>query len=310
MLGSLLDVRRNSMFDVAASVAPVLTLDEHHRSRPHLVDLVARRVYGGAFAVSHRTPLNECLDCIHAERLHGRRTANGVVRAEVDRVVELLRERLSAGVGSVGVVTPFRQQADALEEAVLAEFSADELESLDLRVGTVHAFQGNERDDVIVSLGIGPDEKAASWRFVDDPHLFAVLTTRARYDLTLLYSADPPGGGLMAAYLAQADSPPGRPRDRTVSRWATALATELRRAAVSLVTGYAAGNHTVDICCYGLRRPLAVLTEVHPDGVAAHVERAEALVRMGWQVADVFERPMATPERVVVELLARLRIGA
>ncbi|HVF05800.1 MAG TPA: ATP-binding protein [Frankiaceae bacterium] len=306
LLSALLDVRRNSTFDVAAAVAPVLTLDEHHRSRPHLVDLVARRVYGGAFAVAHRSPLTEGVDCIHAERIEGRRNAVGAVPAEVERVVALLRERLAAGVPSVGVVTPFRPQSDALEAAVLAEFTADELQALNLRVGTVHAFQGNERDDVIVSLGIGPREKAASWRFVDDPHLFAVLTTRARTDLTLVYSADPPARGLVAAYLAQADTPPGRPRDGGVSEWATALACELRRGGADIVTGYPAGRHVVDICWYGLDRPLALVTDVHPLGVDAHVERAEALVRIGWRVVEAFQRPMATPERVAVELLARL----
>ncbi|HWL37056.1 MAG TPA: AAA domain-containing protein [Frankiaceae bacterium] len=306
LLAALLDVRRNSAFDVAAAVAPVLNLDEHHRSRPHLVELVAKQVYGGTFAVARRSPVTESVDCIHAERLDGRRAAHGVVPAEVDRVVELLRERLAAGVPSVGVLTPFRAQADALEAAVLRAFTADELAALNLRVGTVHAFQGNERDDVIVSLGVAPGEKAASWRFVEDRHLFAVLTTRARMETTVLHSADPPERGLLAAYLAQANHPPGRPRDRAVSRWGMALAAELRRAGADVVTGYEAGRHVVDVCWYGLARPRALVTDVHPGGVAAHIERAEALVRYGWEVVEALQRPMATPERVVVELLARV----
>ncbi|MDQ1429363.1 MAG: hypothetical protein QOK39_2839, partial [Acidimicrobiaceae bacterium] len=68
----------------------------------------------------------------------------------------------------------------AFHSLYLEAFSADDLEALDLRIGTVHAFQGNERDLVFASLGIGPDQSGASWRFVEDPHLFAVLMTPER----------------------------------------------------------------------------------------------------------------------------------
>jgi hypothetical protein len=30
---------------------------------------------------------------------------------------------------------------------------------------------------IIASVGIGPEESAVSWRFVEDPHLFAVFMT-------------------------------------------------------------------------------------------------------------------------------------
>ena len=125
-------------------------------------------------------------------------------------IVEL--ERLRAfGARIIGVVSQFRAQADALEAAVLGRFSTDDLEALDLRVGTVHAFQGNERDTVLASLGVGHEADSASWRFVEDPHLFTVLVTRSRRHFTVVVSGDPPAGGLVAAYLAQADTPPGPP---------------------------------------------------------------------------------------------------
>jgi hypothetical protein len=306
VVAAKLDVRRNSTFDVAASAAPVVTLDEHFRSRPHLVEYVARAVYGGAFAVARRNPDTEVVDCIEVECVPGRRGKDGAVAAEVARAIDLVRERHAAGRRSVGVVTPFRAQADALEAAVLAAFGADELHALNLRVGTVHAFQGNERDDVIVSVGVGPDENATTWRFVDDPHLFAVLTTRARTATTLLRSADPPPRGLLAGYLAQADEPPGRPPNGGVAPWAAALADDLRAAGVDLVTAYPAGRHVVDVAVYGTT-PVAVVAGVHPEGADAHVDRAVALLRNGWRVVEALPRPyLASTEAVVVELLGRL----
>lgn len=307
LLAATLDVRRNSAFDVAAGAAPVTTLDVHFRSRPHLVEYVAHRVYGGAFAVAKRTPATESVDCIHSVRVAGRRGRSGVVQAEVEHVVSHLRDLRREGVTSVGVVSPMRAQADALEAAVLGAFGADDLIAMNVRVGTVHAFQGNERDHVVVSLGVGPATRA-SWRFVEDPHLFAVLATRAREDVTLVRSADPPDGGLLAGYLAQADVAPGRPPPGPVSPWASLLAGELAGAGLDVVAGYPAGRERIDVCVYR-RHPVAVVADLHPEGPAAHVERCTTLLRHGWDVVEALPRPYApvTPAEVVAALAARLR---
>jgi len=311
VLAARLDVRRNSTFDLAAGAAPVLVLDEHFRSDPHLVDFVARRLYDGRVQVATRSPRTEWKDCVDVVRLNGRRGTDGVVRAEVERAVAELRTLSRAGRTSVGVVTPFRAQADAIEEGVLAAFSADELEALDLRVGTVHAFQGNERDVVIASVGIGPDQGAASWKFVEDPHLFAVLMTRARRRMTILVSADPPTGGLMATYLAQADSPPGPPKPAgPVGPWASSIADDLASAGVPILTAYPTGRHVVDICVDDAGRCLGIECGVHPAGPEAHIDRHLALTRNGWELLEAY--PSRWGERraeLVVNLLGTLKPG-
>ena len=288
-VASRLDVRRNSAFDVAAAVAPVLTLDEHFRSFPHLVDFVARRLYGGVVSVATRSPRTDSVDCVEVVRIQGRRDAEGVVRTEVERVLAELKELHRRGERSVGVVTPFRAQADALERASLAAFSADDLAALDLRIGTVHAFQGNERDVVLASIGLGPDDGPGAWRFVEDPHLFAVFVTRARRRMILVRSADPPPGGLAEAYLAQADSPPGRPTPAgAVSPWAAEVSRDLTAAGVPATTAYPAGRHLVDVCLDDRLRSVGLECDVHPAGPDAHIERHLALRRSGWDLVDAY----------------------
>ena len=73
LLVGRLDVRRNSLFDVAAGVAPATVLDEHFRSSPHLIGFVARRLYGGRLHVATRSPSTEGRDCIDVVRMAGRR---------------------------------------------------------------------------------------------------------------------------------------------------------------------------------------------------------------------------------------------
>ncbi|MBW3575552.1 MAG: hypothetical protein KY450_11895 [Actinobacteria bacterium] len=308
LLAARLDVRRNSTFDVAAGVAPVLALDEHFRSDPHLVEFVSRRIYAGEVQVATRSPSTESRDCVHVVRLDGRRDEAKVVRTEVAEVVRELRRLRRAGADSVGVITPFRAQADALEEAVLDAFTADDLEALDLRVGTVHAFQGNERDVVLASLGLGPDDGPTSWRFVEDPHLFTVFVTRARRRLVLLVSADPPAGGLMADYLAQADAPPGRPAPvEDVGAWAGAVADRLCSAGVPVTTAYPTGRHVLDVCLEDSSHDVAVECRVHPEGADRHIERHLALRSAGWTLLEAYRSKWGErPAELTLELLRRL----
>jgi hypothetical protein len=283
-----LDVRRNSAFDTAAAVAPVLTLDEHFRSNPHLVEWVARTLYSGTIHVATRSPRTECIDCVDVVHTTGHRDKAGVVQGEIGVVIDNLRRLRQQGARSVGVVTPFRAQAEALEAAVLAAFHADDLTFMDLRVGTVHGMQGNERDVIVASIGIGPED-TSSWPFVEDPHLFTVLVTRARDHMVLVLSADPPPTGLFAQYLAQADDPPGPPPPAgPVDPWAEAIAHDLETAGLPVRTAYPTGRHVVDVCVGDSRRAVSVECCIHPGGPASHVRRHLALRRTGWDVVEAY----------------------
>ena len=305
-LRTQLDVRRNSLFDAAAAVSPVHLLDEHFRSAPHLIDVVARTLYDGRLRVATRSPATHGLDCVHLRTTTGARDPAGVVREEVDEVISCLRA-LGSGPGHVGVVTPFRAQADAIEAAVLAAFTADDLVRLGVRIGTVHSFQGNERQTVYCSLAL-TDDDPGGWRFANDPHLLAVMLTRARTTMTVIASCSPPAESLLGTYLASADAPPGAPSPAGVAgAWARWLADELRRSSVELWERYPTGHHVVDIASVRAGRPVAVVCDLHADGIDAHLDRHLALARAGWDVLDALEPAWDDDRpRLVVELCHRL----
>jgi hypothetical protein len=284
-----LDARRNGAFDIAAGSAPVITLTEHFRSDPHLIDFVAHRVYDDKILVATRNPESETVDCIDVVRVEGRRDEDDVVHAEVRRIVDELRVLSHQSHHSVGVITPFRAQADALEEAVLAAFDADALQAMDLRVGTVHAFQGNERDVVLASLGIDADCGPSTWRFAEDAHLYTVMVTRARRRFVVVCSSDAPPGGLLADYLAQADRPPGRPQPAAdVDGWAAELGAGIAAAGTPALAGYPTGRHVVDVCVGDAMSYYGLSCGVHGDGPDAHIERELALRRAGWPMREAF----------------------
>ncbi|WP_422774051.1 DEAD/DEAH box helicase [Plantactinospora sp. WMMC1484] len=214
-LDNRVDVRRVSAFDLAAGAAPVTWLDEHYRCAPHLIEFSANRFYGGRIAVATRHPRNETADVIDVVPVSGAGTETGVNRAEIASAVAEIRRLAEAGRTGIGVITPFRAQADALEAALVAAFPVTEIERLGLRVGTVHSFQGSEAETVVVSLAVTDPVPAGRLRFLTDPHLFNVMVTRARRRMVVLTSQPEPNG-LIGDYLRHAGSPPG-PRGEPVT---------------------------------------------------------------------------------------------
>jgi hypothetical protein len=317
-----LDVRRLSAFDVAAGAAPVTWLGEHFRSAPHLIEFSAERFYGGRIALVTRHPRTECVDAIDVVRVDGT-VEDGVNHAEVAAVVDVVRHLAATvgpdtaggrGVASIGVVTPFRAQADALEAALLAAFPAEDIERLGLRSGTVHAFQGSEADIVVVSLGLVDDDSPARVRFVADPNLFNVMVTRARQRMVVVTSLTSPQG-VVGEYLAHAqrpptgaDSPAFPPATPATADWRARLGAELRRAGLAVRVDYPVGSWLVDLCVGDGDAAVGLICRVHPDGVEAHLERQETLRRAGWRLMDAFPSRWADdPVRAALDIASALR---
>ena len=267
-LRSKLDVRRNSIFDVAAATTSVIQLDEHFRSTAHLFSFVGRRLYDGRVKVATTTPANDHVDLITVDRRPAQRNKSKVVTAEVTRVLNRVAELHRQGATSVGIVSPFRAQADAIEKQALTRFSRDDIEALGLRVGTVHAFQGMERQIILVSLGIGTTEGPMTWRFADDRHLLAVMATRARGRVEWFVSADPPPGSLIGDYLDEQDRPPiPRRKVDTPPGWTNDVASMVlgssAAANVTVAAPYDVGHHALDLCVIDADSPDRFVGGVH-----------------------------------------------
>jgi hypothetical protein len=290
-LRSLLDVRRVSAFDLAAMAAPIRVLRDHFRSVPHLIDFSAERFYRDRLSVMTRNPTTERLDAIDVVHLdHPAEAGDGeerVVPSEVDAVIELVERVGSNGADTtVGVITPFRAQATALEQALVDRVDHEVIESLRLRVGTVHAFQGGERDHVVVATGLTDADGAGRRRFLEDPNLFNVMVTRGRDKVTVV-TGYRGSTGLLADYIAWGDGPPTPPPDAgTDDAWTSELAEELGRAGFAVRVGYPVGPWHLDLVVDGWsEEPVVLSTRVGPDA-RAHLERHLTLVDLGWRVVD------------------------
>ena len=147
-------------------------------------------------------------------------------RQEVAAVLEIVQSITDTAptdrAPSIGIVSPFREQADAIRDRLIEQLSADVLQRHAVVVGTAHALQGDEKDIVVFSTSIDPASHPASLRFLENPHVFNVAITRARRQLIVVTSvaADDLPAGLLRSFLTYATTagtpPPVRRKQRAV----------------------------------------------------------------------------------------------
>ena len=278
-----------SVLDAVAAIAPVQVLDEHFRSVPHLIEFSARRIYGGALNVVTRHPSNERADHIDIRVVAGSRGEDRINRVEVEECLRVAEELIGKGWVGIGFMSPFRAQADALEEAVLARFSLEEIDGFGLRVGTAHSYQGDETRVIIASWAVGEDELDKAWQFVNQRNLFNVMVTRAREKMVVVTSrAEPPG--LAGEYVQWAEPLIDLVTDIDLDDpWVKRVAEALGDVGVPVRVGYRVGRHVVDLVAGEGEQAIAIDCVPHVDGPLAHIDRAMMLRRAGWRTSDAYE---------------------
>ena len=190
-----------SLYSVAASMidsTQAISLRDHHRSHGDIIGYSNTEFYKDTLRIATAYDRLVCPKNVSAG-IHwvdiagqSRRPQNGgalnysEVKAVVSNLVQLV---LVEGYrGSIGVVTPFRAQADQIRKEI------DKFEALRLAlvnnkflVDTVHAFQGDERDLMLFSTVISDGISQSSLRFLaQTQNLFNVAVSRARAVLIVI----------------------------------------------------------------------------------------------------------------------------
>ena len=281
--------KRFSAFDAAAARLPTEALDEHFRSAPHLIEFSSRRFYQGGLHTVTRNPENEAADHIDVSEVWGLSDSDGVNVAEVAECLRLAATFISEGWTSIGLMSPSSAQAEAINQAITEEYSAEQIKAYGLRIGTVRQFQGDERDVVIISYGVGRYEPESEWREVNDPHRFNVMVTRAR-ERAVVVTSNPAPPGLAGEYVRWSEPLTDLVRDEELSDpWIGLVAKTLRKQNIPVRTGYRAGRYIIDVVAGRGDKAVAIDCVLHPEGPDAHIDRAMTLRRIGWRTTDALE---------------------
>jgi very-short-patch-repair endonuclease len=318
----------SSLYDVAAGIVAsdsIVNLRDHHRSHADIVEFSNRAFYENRLRVATRyrqlkrprttEPGIVWLD-VRGEVV--RPTSGGALnRAEAKALVAALEDLLvTRGYeGSVGVVTPFRAQAQLLQELVNASDAlAPVRERAELLVDTVHRFQGDERDVMFFSPVVSAGTPVSALGFLrSNGNLFNVAITRARGLLHVVgdrsaaascgvdYLAD------FSAYVSAlngrvARSPGGAPaplgpeyppvaKPEQVSEWERILYRALHAAGLRPIPQYSVEQYDLDFALLVGDRRL----NIEVDGERYHRSwtgelclrdqlRNQRMIELGWEV--------------------------
>ena len=185
----------NSLYDLASGsdIAETFLLDCTFRSSWDIAAYSNRLFYGGRLQVgTDERRLNRPKGasgavewrCVQGSIYRGAGQRSCWCGEEVEEVVELVRELLVTAQfeGTIGIVTPFREQAQRIEDRLeISGIDRELLRRAGVHVDTAHGFQGDERDVMIFSLCGGDDLTGGALHFLrENPNLFNVAVSRAR----------------------------------------------------------------------------------------------------------------------------------
>ena len=170
-------------------------LDINFRNHPDIVNLISNFFYGGLLK-SGKTKTN------NSKSLFIRRSSSKMTPSEgsyinagnINLVIEQVKKALKRGRRSIGIVTPYRKQAEAINER-LKHLKLEYLDS-DIQAGTIHKFQGKEREIIIYDITFSPSKNGAlpityeGGKNSEVAKLLNVATTRAKDFFILIGDTD------------------------------------------------------------------------------------------------------------------------
>lgn len=150
-------------------------LREHYRCHPKIINFCNKEFYHGELVIMSKDNGNETP--LHVIRSVAGNHARGKVNL---REAQIISEEVIDGLAGkdVGIVAAYRDQVTTIEELLQAK-------SRITKVDTVHKFQGQENDVIIMDyVADKPND------FVDDPRLMNVAISRAKEELYLVVTGN------------------------------------------------------------------------------------------------------------------------
>lgn len=301
--------RTSSMFHLAntsKSVGSRVSLRQHHRCHPSIAAYCSETFYKGTWTVLTEETGKKGIswtdvpdDCQAAPG------GGAISMKQIDRIcAEVKRLSQDRYQGSVGVVTPFRQQANRLRDALHQCVPHDFILGSRLLVDTADGFQGDERDIVLFSLVAGSGLAQGSLSFLSaGPNRFNVAVSRAKQllhvfgDISWARSCNIRHIKTLAEFCDREElelnrsAEAGFRLDLVGPVWEPALAEAMRNAGLTFHQQYPACGRYLDFALFSESLKL----DVEVDGEAYHrsgsgdrladdIRRDQALIANGWRV--------------------------
>ena len=178
-VGEEYDYRKNSIYKTYLACDPVsdeVLLRFHYRCNKKIIEFNNRKYYNSKLLV--RSNSGEASPLEYVDVADGRTDCKNTAPAEVEEIIKYASLNKDK---SIGVITPFVNQKQLIERRQ-AEENLNHVSC-----GTVHAFQGDEKDVVLFSTAITDSTHAGTYEWLkNNKELINVATSRAKDKLIIL----------------------------------------------------------------------------------------------------------------------------
>lgn len=173
------DYRKNSIYKTflaCDSVSDEVLLHNHYRCNDKIIGFNNRKYYNSKLKVCSQSTEQQPLVFVNVK--NDRTDMKNTALAEVDAILEYAATNADK---SIGVITPFVNQRKLIEEQV------NYRQLKNVACGTVHAFQGDEKDVVLFSTVLTEQTQEGTYNWLkNNKELINVATSRARDKLIVL----------------------------------------------------------------------------------------------------------------------------
>ena len=313
----------HSLFDLANAVRhqnDLVHLRDHHRSHADIIEFSNKEFYNGLLRIAtdyaklkfpYGSNKSVVWEDIVGETIRPQ-AGSAYNQAEIDGVIKQLQNLVNNHyMGTIGVVTPFKRQADLITYHLKEKHQnlyGELIKNHDFIAATAHKFQGDERDVIIFSPVVSNGSPQGTLNFLcSTPNLFNVAITRARASLIVVgnksycQNCDIHYLASFTNYTASLDTHvngnvlpqfgreyPDVNTTDYVSEWERQLYTALYDKGLQTIPQYEVDKYHIDLVHIDGNKKLAI--EVGEDveynneqGYTIHL-RNTRLIELGWKI--------------------------
>lgn len=171
--------RKNSVYKTflaCDAVSDEILLHNHYRCHEKIIDFNNKKYYGSRLKICSNNKKEQPL--VHIDISNNAVNIKNTAPEEVQAIVDYAVHNKEK---TIGVITPFVNQKKMVEETLARENIKNVV------CGTVHAFQGDEKDVVLFSTAITNQTQTGTYEWLkNNKELINVATSRARDKLVIL----------------------------------------------------------------------------------------------------------------------------
>lgn len=160
------------------SISEEILLSYHYRCHRKIIEFNNRKYYNNKLNI--KTDLDTEEPLVFIDILNNCTSVRNTSPAEAGKIVEYIADHRGK---KIGVITPFTKQKEYIMECLKRSGIEDVV------CGTVHAFQGDEKDIILFSLALTDQTQRRTYHWLkNNKELINVATSRAKERLVILSS--------------------------------------------------------------------------------------------------------------------------